>query len=98
MRLNYVDYNTEAGRMAVLGVVANWGKIEEWTEGYKAARSYPLRLWVPYACWRMVGPLEDAYGVPVGLRNLFKDAAFQMGNPFEDPFEETEPRKEKAWR
>jgi hypothetical protein len=67
MTMGYPGYDPEAGQIAVLGQVANWGKVVEASQGWRAAKAYPVRLWVPYECWKLAKALEKAYGVPVGL-------------------------------
>jgi hypothetical protein len=59
----------------VLGQVANWGKVIEGTQGWRAELAYPVKLWVPFEAWKIAQALEAGYGVPVGLKNYLKPAA-----------------------
>jgi hypothetical protein len=67
LSMSYPGYTIEAGQVAVIGQVANWGKTIECSSGWRAQKSYPVRLWVPYECWKLADPLEKGYGVPVKL-------------------------------
>lgn len=78
MTMGYHQYDPESGMVAVLGQVANWGKIVEGTQGWRAARAYPVRLWVPFETWKLAKPIEEAYGVPVGVKNFLKPQAAAM--------------------
>lgn len=72
MGMSYHLYDAETGMIAVLGQVANWGKVIEATQGWRAQIAYPVRLWVPFEAAKLAKPLKEAYGVPVGLRNWLK--------------------------
>jgi hypothetical protein len=70
LKMRYHRYDADAsGFFHVVGQVANWGKVIEGTQGWRAAISYPVKLLVPFEAWRLVEALEDAYGVPVELSN-----------------------------
>ena len=70
MSMGYHRYDAEAsGMFHVVGRVANWGKVKDATQGWRAAKSYPVHLYVPFEAWRLSKPLEEAYGVPVSLKN-----------------------------
>lgn len=60
------------GEVKVVGQVANWGKVVEGSQGWRAQYSYPVRLFVPYEAARLVKPLRKAYGVPVTLKNILR--------------------------
>lgn len=66
----HTQYDAE-NTFVVVGKVANWGKVIEHEWGYRAEKSYPVLLYVPYEAWHFVKPLEEAYHVPVELRNVF---------------------------
>lgn len=72
MTMSYHLYDLEAGMVAVIGQVANWGKVIEASLGWRAAKCYPVKLFVPYEAWRLAEPLSEAYGVPVELKNFLK--------------------------
>jgi len=72
MSMSYHWYDMEAGEVMVLGQIANWGKVIEGTQGWRAAKAYPVQLWVPFEAWTLAEPIEQAYGVPVGIRNFLK--------------------------
>jgi hypothetical protein len=67
MDMGYPTYDPEEGEVTVLGQVANWGKVVEGSQGWRAQKAYPVRLWVPYECWRLAASLRSGYGVPVRL-------------------------------
>lgn len=58
----------EDGRVCIMGEVANWGKVIEGTQGWRAQKAYPVRLYVPFEARHLVRPLRESYGVPVLLR------------------------------
>jgi hypothetical protein len=64
----------ELGVGVAIGEVGLAGKVVEGTQGWRAARARPLRLWVPHASWSICRPLSDAYGVPCGVTNVLKEA------------------------
>lgn len=71
MSMSYHLYDADAkGYFHVVGQVANWGKVIEGTQGWRAAKSYPVRLFVPFEAVHLAKPLADAYGVPVSLKNI----------------------------
>jgi hypothetical protein len=74
MTMAYHWYNMDDGYVMVLGQVANWGKVIEGTQGWRAAMAYPVKLWVPFESWKIAQALEDGYGVPVALKNYLKPA------------------------
>lgn len=71
--LNYHTYDGERdGRYCVIGRVANWGKVIEGSLGWRAQKSYPIELFIPFEIWEIANPLSRAYGVPVRLDNILK--------------------------
>jgi hypothetical protein len=71
MSMGYHEHGG-VGQTVVVGMVANWGKVIEGTQGWRAQFSYPVRLWVPHAAWRLCKPLTRSYGVPCELRNTLR--------------------------
>lgn len=59
----------------VIGEVGFAGKVIPGTQGWRAQKARPLRLFVPYERWRFVERLAGDYGVPVELSNTFKAVA-----------------------
>jgi hypothetical protein len=64
------------GVYRVIGTVSLWGRVVECTRGWRAARAYPKRIYVPAICGRYSrGPVRaeqvalalTAYAVPVEL-------------------------------
>jgi hypothetical protein len=73
MSQSYYHYDEERdGFFRVVGIVANWGKVIEGTLGWRAEKSYPVKLFVPYEAWKLAKPLADTYGVSVVLDNFLK--------------------------
>jgi hypothetical protein len=58
-----------------IGEVALVGKVIRGTQGWRAERARPLRLWVPYEHWRLVRKLAQTYRVPVGLTDTLLAAS-----------------------
>src|SRR5215510_6271759 len=56
----------------VIGEVALSGKIIPGTQGYRALKARPTRIWVPYEAWRMVEKIQKMYGIPVDLDNTLR--------------------------
>lgn len=65
MRYNRYDLN----RDVVIGEVALSGKIIPGTQGWRAQKARPVKLFVPYEKWRLVDALERTYNIPVELSN-----------------------------
>jgi hypothetical protein len=55
-------------RGMVVGQVALAGQVIEGERGYRAARAWPLKLYIPRIEWCWAKDLASAYGVPVALR------------------------------
>jgi len=72
MGMSYHQYNADSGNVMILGQVANWGKVIEGTQGWRAARAYPVRMWVPFETWKLAAVIEEHYGVPVAVKNYLK--------------------------
>jgi hypothetical protein len=72
--MTYHLYDAEAqGMFHVVGQVANWGKVIEGSQGWRAAKAYPAQLFVPYEAWHLAPKLQEAYGGPVRLKNILAD-------------------------
>lgn len=72
-QMSYHNYDAERGSYAVLGQLANWGKVIEGTQGWRAQIAYPAVLYVPFEAARVLAkPLAESYGVPVKLLNLLR--------------------------
>lgn len=67
--LGYQDYDEEKGSWSVIGRVALWGRVIEGTQGWRAEKGYPDQLYVPYEAANLIEPLEETYGVEVGVGN-----------------------------
>lgn len=70
----YFDPDTAQDTVRVIGTVANWGRVIEGSQGWRASKSYPTQLWVPYSASHLVKPLKEAYGCPVGLKNFVQES------------------------
>lgn len=75
MTMEYPKYNTDEGVVRVVGRVANTGKVIECASGWRAEKSYPVLLLVPYEAYQIAKPLSETYGVPVRLANWLKPKA-----------------------
>lgn len=73
MSMHYHQYDADySGMFHVVGQVANWGKVVEGTQGWRAQKSYPTKLYIPYEAHKLAIPLKKAYGVSVQLMNFLK--------------------------
>lgn len=71
MTMSYHQYDAERNSMFhVIGRVANWGKVIEGSLGWRAQKSYPVELFVPFEAWGLAKALGESYGVPVRLKNI----------------------------
>ena len=79
--LGYIDRVTlNDERFSVIGEVSNWGKVIEGTQGWRAQKSYPRKLYVPFEARYLAKPLKEAYGVPVLLRTVLdRDLILERG-------------------
>lgn len=68
--MGYHAYDAESGHICVVGQLACWGKVIEGSQGWRAEKAYPVRLFVPFEGWRLGPALKKAYGVPVAMLNL----------------------------
>lgn len=73
MSQGYHHYTEHDGYTRVVGQVANWGKVIECTRGWRAQYAYPVSLYVPFECWRLLKPLSEAFGVPAKLMNTLRE-------------------------
>jgi hypothetical protein len=76
MSMGYADYRHGVDTFTVVGKIANWGKVIEGSQGWRAEYAYPMMFYVPFEYWRFAKPISEAYGVPVRLMNILgtKDA------------------------
>lgn len=75
MTMGYHTYDGEVdGMYCIVGQVANWGKVIEGSLGWRAQKSYPVALYVPFEIWKLAPALTSAYGVKCKLRNFLKPA------------------------
>jgi hypothetical protein len=70
--MGYPVYDPESSQVCVIGQLALWGKVIEGTQGWRASKAYPKKLWVPFEAPHLAAPLREAYGVPVGLKNFIQ--------------------------
>jgi hypothetical protein len=68
--MGYHTYDSNTGNVCVVGQLANWGKVIEGSQGWRAEKAYPVVIYVPFEAHRLARPISDAYGVPVRLLNL----------------------------
>jgi hypothetical protein len=66
--LREIGYNG----LGVIGEVALAGEVVEGELGYRAARAWPVKLYVPHTRWRWAKPLGRAYDVPAVLLNPYE--------------------------
>ena len=69
----YEYYSYEGAMFPVWGEVSLWGRVIRGTKGYRAQHAYPKALYLAHKDWRFKTRLEEAYGVPVALRNPFEE-------------------------
>jgi hypothetical protein len=72
--MGYHGYDENSDTVCVVGQLANWGKVIEGTQGWRAEFAYPAVIYVPFEAWRLGAPIKKAYGVPVKLLNLLDPA------------------------
>jgi hypothetical protein len=68
--MSYSMYDASTGQVRVIGRVANWGKVVEGSQGWRAEKAYPIQFFLPFEAHRLATPLTEAYGVPVKLMNI----------------------------
>jgi hypothetical protein len=68
--MGYHSYHEHGSDTSVVGQLANWGRVIEGSQGWRAEFAYPAVMFVPFEAWRLRQPLMRAYGVPVKLLNL----------------------------
>lgn len=73
--MGYSKYDSNSGLVCVVGQLANWGKVIEGTQGWRAEFAYPAVIYVPFEAWRLARPIQRAYGVEVKLLNLLDPTA-----------------------
>jgi rhodanese-related sulfurtransferase len=74
--MGYHAYDENGGYTSVVGQLANWGRVIEGSQGWRAEFAYPAVMFVPFEAWRLRKPLMRAYGVPVKLLNLLDDSKY----------------------
>lgn len=70
LSMDYHRYDPASGYVCVVGQLANWGRVIEGTQGWRAEFAYPAVIYVPFEGWRIAKAIQNAYGVPVKLMNL----------------------------
>ena len=55
-----------------IGEVALWGKVVEGSRGWRAARAYPMRVYLHYAEPDLAPRIHEAYGVPTHLADFLQ--------------------------
>jgi hypothetical protein len=69
--LSELGYGLMGG--TIIGEVGLAGKVVVGTQGYRAEKARPVRLFVSYFDWQLVRPLRETFGVPVELMNTDED-------------------------
>jgi len=68
-----MSYNRyHPGMKRVIGEVALAGKVIPGTQGYRALKARPTKIFVPYEYWQLVALLEHTYKIPVELDNTLR--------------------------
>jgi hypothetical protein len=68
-----MDYHRryDEGWMCIIGRLANWGKVIEGSQGWRAEWAYPIEFYVPFEfLMTHAKPLREGYGVPVKPLNV----------------------------
>jgi hypothetical protein len=69
----------------IVGKVANWGKVIEGTQGWRAEWAYPLEFYIPFEYLASLGkPIRDGYGVPIKPMNVLGLTPSEDNNEGED--------------
>ena len=73
---SYLGYlNAREKEQLVIGTVALWGRVHEYSKGYRAEFGYPTKFLVPdEMSWETIMELEDGYGVPAKYASDFPNA------------------------
>jgi hypothetical protein len=72
--MGYHSYSQGSQHTSVVGQLANWGRVIEGSQGWRAEFAYPAVMFIPFEAWRLRKPLMRAYGVPVKLLNLLDES------------------------
>jgi hypothetical protein len=72
--MGYHAYMENSEHTSVVGQLANWGRVIEGSQGWRAEFAYPAVMFIPFEAWRLRRPLMRAYGVPVKLLNLLDES------------------------
>jgi hypothetical protein len=76
LSMPYYRYEQDADTFRIVGRVANWGKVVPGTLGWRAQKSYPVTLYVPFEFARdFAKPIKESYGVPVLMKNFLSKPA-----------------------
>jgi hypothetical protein len=86
--MGYSEYDENGEYVTVVGEMAQWGKVIEGSQGWRAEYAYPSTIYVPFEAWRLAAPISRAYGIPTKLLNLLDPDAF--------PGQAREIRRKKA--
>jgi hypothetical protein len=73
--MGYIGACTNDEYTSVVGKLANWGKVIEGSQGWRAEYAYPVELYLPFDAMRLGPALKKSYGVPVRLMNVLTDEA-----------------------
>jgi hypothetical protein len=74
--MGYHGYAENGPYTSVVGQLANWGRVIEGSQGWRAEFAYPAVMFIPFEAWRLRAPLMRAYGVPVKLLNLLDSTKY----------------------
>lgn len=72
LTMPYHHYNVDTDMLCVVGEVANWGKVVEGDHGWRSAKAYPVKLYLPFEGAHLYRLLKQTYGVPVILKNILR--------------------------
>jgi hypothetical protein len=68
--MGYIGACTNDQFVSVVGKLANWGKVIEGSQGWRAEFAYPVTVYLPFEAARLGPAIKKAYGVPVRLMNV----------------------------
>ena len=70
MSMGYNAYDSRSNSFTIVGMVGLSGKIREGSQGWRSQYAYPMVLFCPLEAQHLADPIEEAYGVPVRLRDV----------------------------
>jgi hypothetical protein len=71
LSMSYHTYDGELdGMYCVIGLVLMWGNVIPGTQGWRAEKAYPHKLYVPFEAYKYARALKETYGVKVKLDNF----------------------------